>query len=187
MNLISNATHETRVAPKVWKLFLMTAMFVFLFQPIAAEACCEYNSPLYSYRTKSYGDSYIYAYLNSNLRYGDGWFNPYSFDFVKGYSSTAWMGDSPYNAAEVQFSHEFYFSGVGASISAGSGGVGANLSIDGNTATFSDKCSNCWERSFSHDEIKPSGMLVYRSETVIGRFRFGSSWFSISGYDSDYM
>jgi hypothetical protein len=120
---------------------------------------------------------YIYSYLNSNMNYGP------TGGEIDGYISTAWMGMNPLYADKVRLSATWNFNGI--NVSVGTSGVG--FSSSGSRIDFLDETDNDWKISNEYKNLTVSGYIVWRSESVTGAFKFGSQWYQVTAYDSDYM
>lgn len=145
----------------------------------------DYNSPIWAYKCLNTGSGNLCAYTNTNLKYGQGW-NLYSFDYVNG---THWVHHSGgCNISNLTMTGSWYFSGIGASVSAGTGGIGIELSISGSTVNFTGRTTTyCNLVSHYFGGPHPSGMLFYRSENVFANGSVGGSHYSINASDYDYM
>jgi hypothetical protein len=185
----TNHAFYTGLMTRMSRTVLLAIVSAFLILPSVTLAY-DYDSPLYSHRTKNYSDSHVDAYLDSNLPYGEGVLL-FNYGHVSGKHSVGWWGLNPYNADDLRFDGQWYFEGVGASVSVGADSsgpsVGATFYADGDTAYFQADCSDCWKMEHYFDSISPSGVVYYRSESVTGSFRFGSTWVTITASDYDYL
>lgn len=104
-----------------------------------------------------------------------------------GESSTAWLGGNPFNADTVWLTDAITVRGLNLSVSIGGGGWSVTGSSVDKTITWTGSVNNNWRIRHEYHGITFHGTGVWVGHNASGRFKFGSSYYTVGASDSSWL
>lgn len=102
---------------------------------------------------------------------------------ISGNSRARWYGYNPYNADKITLTDKITFAGIVVSVSAS----GPNWSTTTQSASWTASENNNWMIDHIYSRVSCVGYDVYIKQVSTGDFKFGTTYYTTSATDSQWL